>query len=191
MPALHILIVYGSRYGQTAKIASYMRDLLTADGATPAVVSVDGPRSVAIGDFDGVIVGSPIFYGRHLRSVERFVRQHRDALNAVTSAFYSVSGSAASRDEAEPTAARKCVNGFLSRTGWQPSHTDIVGGAMSYTKYNPLLRWVMKRISQKRGGPTDTSRDHEVTDWLQVRQFVDTFMALTSQATEGKKAATK
>lgn len=191
MPALHILIVYGSRYGQTAKIASYMRDLLIADGAVPTVVSVDGPRSIAMEGFDGVIVGSPIFYGRHLRSVERFVRQNHHALNAATSAFFSVSGSAAGRDEAELTAARKRLNEFLNRTGWQPSHADILGGAIAYTKYNPLLRWVMKRISQKKGGPTDTSRDHEVTDWLQVRQFVDTFRELTTHAANGRKPAMK
>jgi menaquinone-dependent protoporphyrinogen oxidase len=29
----------------------------------------------------------------------------------------------------------------------------------------------MKRASRKHGGATDTSRDHEYTDWHQVEQF--------------------
>jgi menaquinone-dependent protoporphyrinogen oxidase len=178
-----ILIVYGSRNGQTEKIASYMSDLFTARGATTIVVSVDPePNGVAMQDFDGVIVGSPVYYGRHLRSVAQFVRAHREALNAMTSAFYSVSGSAGSRDDVEQTAARTGVNEFLNEVGWQPSHSAIFGGAMAYTKYNVLMRWLIKRIAQKKGGPTDTSRDHEVTDWQRVRQFVETFLALAGHA---------
>jgi menaquinone-dependent protoporphyrinogen oxidase len=44
---------------------------------------------------------------------------------------------------------------------------------MAFTQYGPVLRWVMKRISRGRGGPTDTSRDHEMTDWAAVDQFAE------------------
>jgi menaquinone-dependent protoporphyrinogen oxidase len=47
---------------------------------------------------------------------------------------------------------------------------------MAYTKYNPLLRWIIKRTARAAGGPTDTSRDHEVTDWAQVEHFVEAFV---------------
>ena len=64
------------------------------------------------------------------------------------------------------------------RTGWQPALAVSLAGAMSYTRYNPLMRWMLRRMSRAEGGPTDTSRDHEMTDWSEVRGFADTFAAL-------------
>ena len=51
----------------------------------------------------------------------------------------------------------------------------MVAGALRYTHYNWLKRWMMKRIVTKAGGNTDTSRDYEYTDWAAVRAFADEF----------------
>jgi len=48
-----------------------------------------------------------------------------------------------------------------------------VAGALSYTKYNFLVRFVMKRIAKAQGASTDTSRDHELTDWEALDHIVD------------------
>ena len=171
------LIVYATSYGQTAKIAGRMADLLMASGEAVTLVNAcNHPRDFHAGEFDGVIVGGSIIGGRHHRALVRFVRAHRVLLNAIPSAFFSVSGSAASPLETERAKARQLVDQFLDTAGWQPVRTETIGGAMSYTKYNPFLRWVVKRASKAAGGPTDTSRDHEVTDWSQVERFVQAFV---------------
>jgi menaquinone-dependent protoporphyrinogen oxidase len=36
----------------------------------------------------------------------------------------------------------------------------------------------MKRISRKAGGPVDTSRDYEFTDWNRIDQLVDDLLAM-------------
>jgi menaquinone-dependent protoporphyrinogen oxidase len=178
MPAQRILIVYATSHGQTAKVARQMADLLTAAGDAVTLANADAfPSDVVPRDFDGIVVGSPILFGRHRPSVARFVRANRDALHALPSAFFSVSGSAASPLPAEREKARQCVDQFLRETGWRPGLTELVGGAMAYTKYNPLLRWLIVRIARKAGSPTDTSRDHEFTDWAQVRRFAEAFAA--------------
>ncbi len=33
---------------------------------------------------------------------------------------------------------------------------------------------MLRKISEAAGGPTDTSRDHEMTDWDQVNEYVAT-----------------
>jgi menaquinone-dependent protoporphyrinogen oxidase len=48
---------------------------------------------------------------------------------------------------------------------------------MAYTKYSLLLRLLLKYIAHRAGGPTDTSRDHEFTDWIQVERFATDFAA--------------
>ena len=50
-----------------------------------------------------------------------------------------------------------------------------VAGALEYSKYNPLKRWIMKRIAAKAGGGTDTSRDYDYTDWDDLQQFAEAF----------------
>jgi menaquinone-dependent protoporphyrinogen oxidase len=72
--------------------------------------------------------------------------------------------------------AKQYIANFVRETGWQPAMTESVAGAMAYTKYSPLVRWVIRRISQKDGGPADTTRDYEYTDWEQFRRFADRFV---------------
>lgn len=172
-----VLIAYATSYGQTAKIARRMADLLMASGEPVTLVNVrNHPRDFHPAEFDGVIIGGSIIGGHHHRALVRFVTEHRAVLNAAPSAFFSVSGSAGSPLETERAHARRFVAEFLTRTGWRPVVTETIAGAMAYTKYNPLLRWFIKRAAKAAGGPTDTSRDHESTDWAQVERFVAAFV---------------
>lgn len=178
-----ILIAYGSHHGQTEKIARRIATRLDRAGAVVTLGSVDHlQHDLAPRDFAGAMVGSPIEFGRHLPSVRRFVRERYPALNAMPSAFFSVSGSAASPRAEERDAARRCIDTFLRRTGWTPRLTASFAGAMSYTRYNPFMRRVLAWISRREGGPTDTSRDHELTDWDAVERFAMEFMVLVEGA---------
>jgi menaquinone-dependent protoporphyrinogen oxidase len=101
-----------------------------------------------------LIVGSPILLSRHLAKLPRFVHDYRDVLNDLPSAFFSVSGFAASKSESGRDVARQCATKFEEGTGWRPTLAESFGGAMAFTKYNPTMRWVMTGISKRRGGPT-------------------------------------
>lgn len=46
-------------------------------------------------------------------------------------------------------------------------------GSMAYTQYGLPLRWITKLVSWRRGEPTDTSRDHDMTDWEAVDLFAE------------------
>jgi len=69
----------------------------------------------------------------------------------------------------------KVENAFISETGWPAERFKAVAGALPYSKYNWFVRFVMKRIAQKSGGDTDTSRDYEYTNWVAVDKFVAEF----------------
>ena len=53
----------------------------------------------------------------------------------------------------------------------------LVAGALVYSRYNWLTRWMMRRIARKEGGDTDTARDYEYTDWDALRRDVEIFLA--------------
>ncbi len=178
-----VLVLYGTNYGQTTKIATRVANLIEESGA---IVTFHDVRELSSGapldTYDAVVIGASVIRGRHQRAVQAFVTRHYNMLNSMPTAFFSVSGSAASPDERGRADARRCAEDFLRATHWRPAITELIGGAMAYTKYGPLLRWIMKQIANRNHGPTDTSLDHEMTDWAQVAQFADRFVALLDDA---------
>lgn len=171
-----ILILYGTSYGQTAKIALRMRDVLTARGYRAVTLDAeDLPHGLDMSHYDGVILGSSVVATGHQRSVTRFIREHVASFASMPTAFFSVSASAGSSDEAGRADAHRVLHDYLARLDWQPDLSATVAGAVLYTRYNPILRWFMKRAAAAHGGSTDTSRDHEYTDWDQVERFASAF----------------
>jgi menaquinone-dependent protoporphyrinogen oxidase len=66
----------------------------------------------------------------------------------------------------------------------------LFAGALAYTRYGFLLRWVMRRIARSRGGrDLDTSRDYVYTDLDSVRRFAEEFLASVVPA-DGRSAVT-
>ena len=50
-----------------------------------------------------------------------------------------------------------------------------VAGRVAYTQYSLPTRLVMQYVSRRTGRPTDTSRDWEFTDWLEVERLARAF----------------
>ena len=107
--------------------------------------------------------------------------QYRRELEAAGASLLSLSLSqAGAQDEAAPPDrrrqaqddVRRMIEAFVAETGWTPAHTLPVAGALAYSKYNFLVKLVMKRIARHNGASTDTSRDWEFTDWQAVDGFV-------------------
>jgi menaquinone-dependent protoporphyrinogen oxidase len=113
-------------------------------------------------------------YGRYGRDLVALAHARCRALATRPNAFFSVCMSA--RD---PVANRalldRYVDDFNAATGWLPMQVVHFGGALLYRKYNPLLRLVMRMISWTAGSDTDTSRDHEYTEWEDVDRFAARF----------------
>lgn len=177
-----ILIVYGTRFGQTAKIAEWMGDVLRERGYAVTIGDAAHlPLDLGINDADGIIIGASVIFGRHEAAVRRFIRRHLTVLNERPSGFFSVSGSAGSPQPALREQAHRKVTQFVSSMAWRPMRTATIAGAMAYSRYTPLLRWVMRQIARRTGESTDSSQDHEYTDWHQVTQFADSVAASVAE----------
>ena len=167
-----VLIIFGTSYGQTEKIGNRIAAELQRRGiAVELCNAAQGRPSLTPEQYSGVVVGSSLIAHGHQPSIKQFVRDHVSTLNALPTAFYQVSASAGSSSRQGRMAAQRILDDFLSSNGWTPLLSASIAGAINYTRYNLLLRWYMKRASAKNGGATDTSRDHEYTDWAQVDRF--------------------
>ncbi|MDQ2696167.1 MAG: menaquinone-dependent protoporphyrinogen IX dehydrogenase [Pseudomonadota bacterium] len=172
-----LLIVYATTEGQTAKIARRIAETAGARGHAVETRSArDLPRRFSLETFDAVIVGASLHYGKYQKDIQNFVGRHLDALKGRPSAFFSVSGAAAGKENGRQ-AAEDLARKFLRGAGWQPDQMASFAGAIVYTQYGFFKRLLMKRVVGSAGGPTDTSRDHEFTDWEAVARFAEGFLA--------------
>lgn len=164
----NLLIIYGTSYGQTERITRRLAQALKRSGHSITPRRGDlRTDDLRLETFDAVVIAASVIRGRHQRYIRKFTRANAAALNRLPTAFVSVCGAA----QDSPEEARKYVDAFLHETGLQPALVHSFAGAIAYTRYGPLTRWIMRRISRSRGGPTDTSRDHEMTDWADVDRF--------------------
>jgi menaquinone-dependent protoporphyrinogen oxidase len=183
-----VLIPYGTSEGQTARIAEYLAGVLRDRGQEACPVDIKRSGTLELDAYDAVIVGASVHMGKHEEYIRDFVRKNRAALERLPSAFFSVS--LAAHDGTDE--ARKEVAGyteeFVRQTGWRPNKVGSFAGALLYTRYGLIKRWIMRKIARDKGSPdTDTSRDYVYTDWDSVKRFAEEF--LESLVYEGATSA--
>jgi len=175
-------IFYATREGHTRRIAERIANDLNLAGVPVDLFDMRTVRAIDWNKYSAACVAASVHLGRHEREAVEFVKAHRTRLERMHAAFISVTLSKAGvddpkRTEAERTRAaedvRRMIRSFVRQTGWDPREVLPVAGALAYTKYNVLLRFLMKQIARRAGGPTDTSRDHVLTDWPAVDHFAN------------------
>jgi menaquinone-dependent protoporphyrinogen oxidase len=184
-------IFYATREGQTRRIAERIAADLRHKGAQADVFDVRSLPPIEWSCYSIACVAASVHLGRHEPEMVGFVKTWKPALDRLSAAFISVSLSEAgaedyarSYEERQHAAedVQRMIDRFLEETGWRPDRTLAVAGGLAYSKYNLLVRFVMKRIARKAGAPTDTSRDYEFTDWPTLDRFVEE-LAATAPAT--------
>lgn len=174
----NIAVLYGTTEGQTAKIAQHIGARVREAGYRVDVHHLaDLNPDFDLRNYAGVISGASVHEGHHQRYVMKWMKDHRDALSRVPTAWFSVCLAINSSNENERDEARAFPDQVPEHTGLTPTMSTVFAGALKYTQYNWLKRIVMKQISKKEGGSTDTAHDHEYTDWSAVDAFTDAFLA--------------
>jgi menaquinone-dependent protoporphyrinogen oxidase len=178
-------VFYATREGHTRQIAERLATEFYKLGFQTDMRNVATVEPAL--DFDGysaMILAASVHAGKHEPEMLRFVKDHRAHLERIPTGFLSVTLSQAGVERTDATPeehtrfsadVQKVLDDFFQETAWHPSRVKPVAGALLYTRYNFFIRFIMKRISKKSGGATDTSRDYDYTDWLGLDQFVHNF----------------
>jgi menaquinone-dependent protoporphyrinogen oxidase len=180
---MKVVVFYATREGHTRHIAEHIAVDLKAQKVDIDVYDVKTllePIDWSV--YATACVAASVHLGHHEPEMIAFAKRHRDKLEQLDGAFVSVTLSqAGAQDSHRSTAERQAaaadvqrmVDVFVHETGWQPVHVLSVAGALAYSQYNFVVRFVMKRIARQQGAPTDTSRDYVFTDWQRLDQFVN------------------
>lgn len=183
---MNILILYTSLEGQSAKIAEAIASgVRNKDHQVVTLAGDNLPRDFNIEAYEAAIIGGPIHMGHYPKAMKKFVKQHRDWLNGHPSALFTVCMAINSQVPGAREGAGNYTEKFKKETQWQPTQAVTFAGAVKFTQYGFITRYIMKRISKREGGNTDMSQDHEYTNWDDVADFATQFVEKLS-AQQGK-----
>jgi menaquinone-dependent protoporphyrinogen oxidase len=169
-----VLVLFGTTNGHTATVAGTLAETLTKAGLTADLVDA-AHANPSPADYDAVVVAASVHAGGYQKHVRRWVSTHAAELAGRPAAFVSVCLGVLQHDPKVDAELLRIRESFFTATGWRPNTVKVVAGALPYTRYNWITRWMMVRIVRKAGGDTDTSRDYEYTDWDDVRAFATEF----------------
>lgn len=163
-----ILLTYSTVDGHTKtickKILSYCKtshvDILPIDS------------SINIKDYDTVVIGASIRYGKYREEIFEFIKENEELLNSKDNAFFSVNVVARKENKNKPETNPYLIK-FLNKISWQPKILDVFAGKIDYPKYKFLDKYAIKFIMWITKGPTDTSKVYEFTDWNRVKSFAE------------------
>ena len=180
---MRTLIVFATTDGHTRKLANFIAARLAAAGhdlrlCDAAETIVPDPAG-----FDAAVLAASVHMGQYQSAFRRFARKKHAALNAMPTAFISVSLSAAGDDPGDLAGLAACAKRLERQTSWRPTTICHAAGAMPFTAYNPIIKLVMKSIARRRGQLVETSEDYDFTDYASLGEFVDAFMASVEPST--------
>ena len=172
-----ILIVYGTKEGQTAKIAEELGKQFRESGYKTNIINAKGiPKEFSFQGVNGVLIGSSVHMGSYSSDVSNFIRQYKPEIEKRPASFFSVSLADAGKTPEERAELDPYITKFLKKSGWTPEKTGRFAGSLAYTKYGWFTRFIMKKIGSSKGQSNDTSKDWEYTDWEQVKNFGTEFL---------------
>ena len=187
-----VLVLFATREGYTRRIADHVAAVIRGRADEVDVVDVaHPPATFDLCHYAGAVIAASLHLGRHEREMVAFVRAHRAELERMPTAFLSVSlAEAGVEDATAPFDQRakaaedvkRTVDLFCAQTGFHPLRVWPVAGALRYSQYGVITKMVMRMIARRAGGSTDTSRDHEYTDWNSLDRFVATMAAEIEEA---------
>src|SRR5215472_128402 len=154
-------VFYATREGQSELVAQRVARDLRSRAIEADVINVKDIRGRIDWDaYDAAFVVASVHVGHHEKEMVEFVKRSKNELEQLNAAFLSLtlsqagaeleSNTAAQREAAHADALRM-VAVFATETGWRFEHSLTVAGALKYSKYNFLVKWIMKRIAHKEG----------------------------------------
>ncbi len=83
------VIVYDTKRGSTETISGWIKDFLEKEGWQVSLLRAGEERELE-GNYDLIIIGSPIYYEKPLKSVKEFIEQNRETLSGILVAIFVV-----------------------------------------------------------------------------------------------------
>ncbi len=163
---MHNLIIYSTTDGQTISISKKIGEVLE----NSKVVSIKEAKTLSLNEFETIVIGASIRYGKHKPEVYQFIKDNLDILNNKKNAFFSVNVVARKPEKNTPD-TNPYMQKFLQLSNWAPKNLDVLAGKIDYPQYKFVDKQMIRFIMWMTKGPTDINETYEFTDWKKVESF--------------------
>ena len=163
------LIIYSSTDGHTKVICERIINFLNDENLVE-LVSLEDAKKIDLSNFEKIIIGASIRYGKHSKELYKFINLNKNILDQKQSAFFSVNV-VARKLEKNTAETNPYIKKFLKISKWTPKKIRVFAGKVDYPNYNFFDKYIIKFIMFITKGPTDTSQSYEFTDWSKVDDF--------------------
>ena len=172
---MKLLIAYGTGEGQTRKIANSIGTQLTGLGLEAIVFDTStNLGDLKLASFDKIIVAGSVHEHRHQQSVEMFVLANLKILRSKPTMFISTSLAAAFDDcQAD---AEDYLDKFIEHSGWQPTKTLMVAGAVRHGEYGYYKEQILQHVVLQDHDLEIPKSDHEFTNWEILAKSIEEFV---------------
>ena len=163
------LIIYSTTDGQTLEICKRILSNLHVDD-TSKIVHISKAKEHDLTQFDKIIIGASIRYGKHKPELYKFIEENSSLLENKDSAFFSVNVVARKPEKNTPE-TNPYMQKFLSLSTWKPKRLAVFAGKIDYPKYGFIDKYMIRLIMWITKGPTDIKNTYEFTNWDDVNNF--------------------
>jgi menaquinone-dependent protoporphyrinogen oxidase len=167
---MKIGFIYSTVDGHTIEICERLAQRVEEGGHSPTLLELTPDSKIDLSDFDRLVVGASIRYGKHRPEVARFINENAALLGARHSAFFSVNVVARKPNKKDPE-TNPYVRKFLKSIVWEPAIIGIFGGKIHYARYRFWDRTMIRFIMWMTKGPTALDSNVDFTDWEEVDAF--------------------
>ncbi|MDH4107312.1 MAG: menaquinone-dependent protoporphyrinogen IX dehydrogenase [Gammaproteobacteria bacterium] len=178
---MRVLLLYSTIDGHTRDICARLKEMIDSAGHRGVLAELSDKSEINVGEFDGVILGASIRYGRHRPAVARFIDRHTGFLESRPCAFFSVNA-VARKPEKQSRETNPYVRKFLRSISWRPGHIGIFGGLIDYPRYGFIDRNMIRLIMWITKGPTDPAGTYDFTNWDDVETFGEKYLQMLQSA---------
>ena len=163
------IIIYSSKDGHTKIICERIMNFINERNNTK-IISIEEANKINLSEFTKIIVGASIRYGKHSNDLYKFIKLNKNILDQKESIFFSVNVVARKLEKNTPD-TNPYIRKFIKISKWRPKKIGVFAGKVDYPKYGFFDKYIIKFIMFITGGPTDTSKSYEFTDWSKVDDF--------------------
>ena len=164
------ILIYSTTDGHTKKICDFIKSNSIKNNFD--IFSINKINEINLSNYELIVLGASIRYGKHNRIIYNFIRNNKEILNSKKNAFFSVNVVARKPEKNSPE-NNPYIKKFLRKSKWYPTKLGVFAGKVDYPNYNFFNKLIIRFIMFVTKGPTDTSRSYEFTDWNNIKKFTN------------------
>lgn len=165
-----VIIIYSTSDGHTKEICNRLKLILERNNFQVKLVSINDENKINLSEFNKIVIGASIRYGKHNKLVYDFIKRNEQILESKPNAFFSVN-LVARKPEKNSAETNPYLRKFLKQISWKPKNIELFAGKLDYQKYRFMDRFMIRLIMWMTKGPTNLNANIEYTDWSKVEVF--------------------